>query len=511
MTSWRCWLHKRVSLLFLLLATAAAADVDRRTLHDGNLVLEDVPAIPDEIIDSLNRYQNVRAARFRAWTDDGTGIYVSTGFGDVDSIHRVDMPGGARRQITFYNEPVGDVQRQPQSGTLLFTRDVGGSEFAQIFRLDLESGDATMLTDGTSRNSAVVWDRQGTRIAYRSTRRNGASNDVWIMDPEKPEEAEIALEANDGSWWAAAEFSESGSRLLLWNYHSVTDSRIHVLDLDTGEATWVAGGDEAPSANVPVAFDENEDGVWLVTDRGGEFNQLAWQGAVPESTPVIVTKDIPWSVNSAVVSHDRRRLAFVTNENGMSRVYLLDPATRQYRRVDNIPTGVAFGLRFSPDDRHLGMTLNTPQSPSDAFTLELGEGPRDYGTLTRWTKSEMGGLDRSELRAPELVHYPTFDEVDGGRRQIPAWVYRPVGPGPCEACGCGLRLATASSRPARAGRLPVAPHDRGSARVRPASLDHRGRPPAELDQRHGAGQQRVSLARDVRWTRAVRRRAIHRV
>ena len=61
-------------------------------------MLEDVPEIPNEIIGNLIRYQSVRAARFRAWTEDGSGIYVSTGFGDVESIHRVDMPGGARRQ-----------------------------------------------------------------------------------------------------------------------------------------------------------------------------------------------------------------------------------------------------------------------------------------------------------------------------------------------------------------------------------------------------------------------------
>ncbi|HWM29483.1 MAG TPA: prolyl oligopeptidase family serine peptidase, partial [Woeseiaceae bacterium] len=30
----------------------------------------------------------------------------------------------------------------------------------------------------------------------------------------------------------------------------------------------------------------------------------------------------------------------------------------------------------------------------------------------------------------ELIHYPTFDEVDGEARQIPAWVYRPRSDGP---------------------------------------------------------------------------------
>jgi len=67
----------------LLLLSTAAAEVERRAVHDGNLILEDIPEIPREIIGGLNRYQNVRSASFRAWTADSKSLYVSTGFGDV--------------------------------------------------------------------------------------------------------------------------------------------------------------------------------------------------------------------------------------------------------------------------------------------------------------------------------------------------------------------------------------------------------------------------------------------
>ena len=415
----------------LALASAAlAADVDRRTANNGNLVMEDVPPIPARIVDDLNRYQNVRSAGFRGWTADGTGMYVTTRFGDLNQIHRVDMPGGARTQMTFYKEPVYGVSRRPGGTSLVFTRDVGGSEFAQLFLLDPATGDARLLTDGESRNGAVVWDRQGRRIAYQSTRRNGASNDVWIMDPNEPGAASIALESPDGTWWGPAEFSASGTQLLATNYVSITDARVHLVDLDSGAVSLLAGYASAPSYNVPVAFDDASDGVWILTDQGGEFVQLAWQALEPGAAVEIVTADIPWSVTSAVISHDRRRLAFITNENGMSQLYLLDTRTREYRKVEGLPTGLAGSLEFSPDDRRLGMTLNTPRTPSDSFSLDLEEDPLGYGKLTRWTTSEVGGLDTSAFVTPELIHYPTFDEVNGAPRQIPAWLYRPAGEGP---------------------------------------------------------------------------------
>ena len=417
----------------LLLLSSAVAEVDQRTVNDGNLILEDIPEIPREIIGGLNRYQNVRSASFRAWAADSKSIYVSTGFGDVDSIHRVDMPLGVRSQITFYDEPVGGITAQPGRDQLLFTRDTGGSEFAQIFALLIASGEARLLSDGESRNGVMLWDRGGTRIAYQSTRRNGRSNDLWIMDPAEPENARLALESRDGSWWGPAEFSASGSKLLALNYISVADSRISLVDLDTGGVLQLSGGAENQSVNYPVAFDDEGAGIWLMTDQGGEHNQLAWQSLQPGEPIEIITKDIPWSLSTAVLSHDRRRMAFATNEDGMSRVYLMDTKSRKYRQIDVIPTGLAFGLQFSPDDRRIAMTLNTPQTPSDAFVLELGDDPLEYRELVRWTKSEVGGLDTSSFAVPELVRYPSFDKeggADSAQREIPAWVYKPTGKGP---------------------------------------------------------------------------------
>ena len=250
------------------------------------------------------------------------------------------------------------------------------------------------------------------------------------MDPAVPAKSEMILESPDGTWWGPAEFSESGSKMLISNYVSIADSRIHLLDLDSQQNELMAGGPDDTSANIPLGFDEDEGGFWFVTDQSGEFRQLAWQPMESGAEPEIITADIPWDVNNGDISHDRSRIAFAVNENGMSRLYLLDTETKQYRSVDNIPTGLIFGLNFSPDDRYLGMTLNTARTPSDTFVLKLGNRPLEHGQLVRWTMSEVGGLDTSKFQTPELIEYPTFDNDGDSKRQIPAWVYKPRGVGP---------------------------------------------------------------------------------
>jgi len=415
-----------LSATFAAATDGRADDVERRTANNGQLVMENVPPIPATVVDELNRFQATRSASFRAWAGNGEGLYVTTRFDDVNQLHRVDFPGGARRQLTFSPEPVGDVAVQPGGRALVFTRDAGGSEFSQIFLFDERDGAARMLSDGESRNSALKWDRQGHRLAWQSTARNGASNDIWIMDPAEPDGARVVLESPDGTWWGPADFTAAGSRMLVANYVSITDSRAYLLDLDTGRQSLLTRG----GVNYPVGFDRRDEGFWLVTDRDSEFAQLAWQSLEPGSEPEIVTGDIGWNVSEATLSHDRRRLAFSVNEGGLSRVYLMDTATRRYRSVNGVPTGVAYDLAFSPDDKRLAMTLNTPQTPSDTFVLELGRAPTDHGRLERWTFSEVGGLDTEKFRIPERFDYPTFDTVDGVARRIPAWIYRPEGEGP---------------------------------------------------------------------------------
>ncbi|NEZ04687.1 S9 family peptidase [Wenzhouxiangella sp. XN201] len=414
-----------VSIVFVLAASAANAEVDRRTANSGNVVLEDVPEIPERISEALTQYQNTRSAGLIDWSADGESIYISTRFAEVSQIHRVDQPGGTRHQLTWYEEPVGGAARRPGSDLMAFLMDEGGSEFDQIYLFDPRDGSREMISDGSSRNGALEWSEDGRYLAFQSTRRNGRSNDIWMFDFENDREAEIVLESPDGSWWGPVEFSDDNGKLLIVQYVSINDSRIHVLDLDSGELTRIAGSEEEPSRNLPFGFDASNKGVYLSTDAGSEFAQLAWRPLDPDGEARVITGDIPWSVQGLELNHAGDAGVFATNEDGISRVYRFDPADESYRRIDSVPEGLVYGASFSEDDQSLALVVNNPRSPSDVYVMDW-----ESAELTRWTYSEVGGLDTEQFVMPELVHYPTFDEVDGEPREIPAFVYRPAGEGP---------------------------------------------------------------------------------
>ncbi len=414
-----------VLALALFLAPDARADeVERRTANSGNVVLEGIPEIPADIGAELRRYQNTRSASLMDWTESGESIYIGTRFAEVNQIHRVDQPGGARHQLSWFDEPVGQVVRRPGHDSLAFLMDQGGNEFSQIFMFDPATGQHELISDGESRNGGLEWSPDGRFLAFQSTRRNGRSNDLWLMDFERDEPARLVLEAPDGSWWGPVEFSSDNRRLLVQQYISANISNIHLLDLEQGELRLLAGGEQG-GRHLAFGFDAEQTGIYFATDSGSEFAHLAHRPLDPEAEARILTTDIPWSVSGFELAPNGLSAAFATNEGGVSRLYRLDTASGSHQPVGRLPIGLIGGLRFSPNGQHLGLVLNNPRSPSDVHVLDWRS-----GELTRWTYSEVGGLDSSRFAMPELIDYPSFDQVDGQPRRIPAFVYRPEGPGP---------------------------------------------------------------------------------
>ncbi len=419
------------ALLILLAAMAvSASEVQRRTANNGQVILEDIPPVPAGLSADLNRYQNIRTANFSGWTEDSKGIYIKTRFGATTQLHRVSFPGGARRQITFNTEPVGEVSTQPGGELLAYTRDREGDEFDQVLILNPKTGESQLMSDGEALNNRLIWDRQGKRLAYRSTRRNGRSNDIWVQPLDSNQPAILVHEATDGSLWKPVDFSRDGHFLLLQQFNSLIDSRIWIKSLPDGEMRLLAGDADAPSSNVAVGFDRHDKSAYFVTNQRNGAAELARVSVGAEPAITFVPGNANWDITLFVLSEDRNHGAFISNENGVSRLHLFDPAKLTYNVIEEIPAGLISGLSFSPDSKKLGLTLNSAQSPSDAWVLELGRSPLSSKSLVRWTFSEVGGLDTDKFSIPIAVRYPSPIGDEGQTMTIPAFVYLPPGKGP---------------------------------------------------------------------------------
>src|SRR6185503_2348797 len=152
----------------LLLCGALVGNLTSLTAQvPDNLVVEGVPPVTPELRRDAGRYLEFRSAAFNSWHPVRREMIVSTRFADSTQLHLVKSPGGARRQLTFFADPVAGGSFQPKSGAfIVFSQDNGGGEFYQLYRYDLADGKVTLLTDGKSRNSGPRWSRSGKWFAY---------------------------------------------------------------------------------------------------------------------------------------------------------------------------------------------------------------------------------------------------------------------------------------------------------------------------------------------------------
>ena len=409
-------------LEYLMLLTACtfvpAHDgfAQEKVLHPGeNLVTEGLPPIPASVADEVRRYTEFRFASLADWHPVSREILISTRFGNTAQIHRVKQPGGARTQLTFFSEPVGAATYEPQAGRyFLFGRDAGGNEFAQIYRCDLADGRITLLTDGgRSQNGGIEWSTRGDRIAYGSTRRNGADRDIWVMDPLDPKTDRLALQITGGGW-RVLDWSPDDKSLLVGETISVNESRLWLVDLAAGAKTLLTESGKESVSYPQARFSKHGGGVYLTCDKDSEFQRLAYLDLATRKIGALVDS-ISWDIEELALSADGKTIAFTANEAGISRLYLVDTGSRRLRRIDAIPVGVIGGLKWHPKEDVLGFTVSSARSPSDVYSLDA-----DTGQLVRWTESELGGLVAAELAEPRLVRWPSFDG-----REITGFLYEP--------------------------------------------------------------------------------------
>ena len=380
-----------------------------------NLVTDGLPEIPASIAEAVGRYTEFRSAALVSWHPTRREMLIQTRFGDTPQLHEVRSPLGARRQLTFFPDRVQNASWPRHSPDyFVFAKDKGGDEFSQLYRLDVATGAITMISSGgRSQNGLGPWSHQGDRMAFGSTRRNGADRDIYVVDPKHPSGARLLLEL-EGGGWSAASWSPDDKKLAVVEGISVNESYLWIADVATGEKTLLTPKGAEPVAYDNARFSADGKGLYVATDKESEFQRLAYVDLASGKHSYLSTQ-IPWDVDSFELSPDGKTIAFVTNEEGLSALHLLDTASGREKPAPKLPIGVVSGLEWHSNGRDLGLSLSSARSPLDSYSLDV-----TTGKLERWTESETGGLNAASFSEPELVRWKSFDG-----RTISGFLYKP--------------------------------------------------------------------------------------
>ena len=125
---------------FLALFIAHAQQKKGVVVPNENLITENIAEIPKELSNDVKKYSESRSASLAEIHPLKNEIIVNTRFGSTSQLHHVSQVMGARTQITFFDEPVSAASYEPTKGEyLVYSKDIGGNEFGQLFKLDLKT------------------------------------------------------------------------------------------------------------------------------------------------------------------------------------------------------------------------------------------------------------------------------------------------------------------------------------------------------------------------------------
>lgn len=396
----------RKLILFFCLLCSFAAEAQRAEVQpEVGSTTEGVPAIPPSLAAGVRRYTNFRTAEILSWHPLKREMLIATYMCNTPQIYLVKVPGGARTQLTFFEDrPTRGVSYQPTRGEyFIFSKDSGGNENYQNYRYDFEDGQTTLLTDGKSKNGPGVWSNHGDRIAYSSNRRNGTDVDLYVENPLDPKTDRLLVKL-EGGGWSALDWSRDDSKILTLQEISVNESYLWLIEVSSGEKTLIT----PKSGPIAVAYGDShfsKDGksIFAITDRDSEFRRLA---RIDISTRgyTFLTGHIPWDVVEAQLSPDGKMVAVTSNEDGKTTLHMLDAASGREKPLPSVPPGYVIDLHWRRNSHELGFSLDSARWPDDAYSLDT-----KTGRVERWTFSELGGLNTSGFVEPSVIHWKTFD------------------------------------------------------------------------------------------------------
>jgi dipeptidyl aminopeptidase/acylaminoacyl peptidase len=411
------------SFLFSAAFIGAFAAAGADTIEpNANLKVDGLPPIPASLAAKVAPYTEFKPTTAVSWHPRKRELVVARRAVNTTQLHRVARPGGELSPLTDFAEPVRFGAWWPKApGVLVFARDAGGNEQQQVYRLDPGARAPVLITDATRKNEPAGVTHARDRMLIDSTdvdktvRRETPTTDLTLVDPLRPASAR-KVATLPGTGWGDFTFSFDDRRLGMIEYKSVNESYVWVMDIATGARRRVlpAATASTPIASSDLNFARNGKGLYLSTDRDGEFRRLAFLDLATGALDYF-GEGGDWDVESIALSPDGRTLAVITNEAGIGVLRLYDATTRKPLPRPAMPVGNVRGLVWHENSRDLAISVNSAQSPSDVYAIDV----RD-NVVTRWTETRVAGLDASAFRSAEPIDWKSFDG-----RSIGGFIVRP--------------------------------------------------------------------------------------
>jgi dipeptidyl aminopeptidase/acylaminoacyl peptidase len=409
-------LRRKFASVIVLFLSAAVGLAQGQFISPGKSIdALGVPPIPSSLAREIEPYNGIYGLPLAGWDPTKREVWLK-GLSSVTWISRVKTPGAAPETSSIYIQSSGiyDIYLQPQGRYLAYTRDTNGNESFQLYLYEISSRQSTLLSDGKSRNTEPVWSNAGDKITYSSSPSGAEGVNLRLLSPSDPKTDHL-IEQSTGNYLKAYDWSPDDKNVVYCDFTSNTVSSLWLVDVATGKNSTLSPKSDKPELYDFPQFSKDGKGVYVVTDHDSDFRRLAYIDLASRKISYFPSAT-QWDVEDFQIGPDGKTVAFITNEDGISKLHLFDLLSRKEHQVAQLPVGIISDIRWRKDSTELAFNLKSPSSPNEVYSSNV-----EGGKVELWAKSVTNGVDTSKFSRPELIHWPTFD-----KRTLSGFLYRPA-------------------------------------------------------------------------------------
>jgi dipeptidyl aminopeptidase/acylaminoacyl peptidase len=347
----------------------------------------------------ISRFLNVRTASAPSPAPDGRQVAFRTQISGTPQLWVVDAVGGWPHQLTF-GEAVTFHAWSPAGDWILYGSDRGGNEREGFYLITPDgTRERELLPPAEAFRQFGAFTRDGTRIVYATTERDGVDFDIHLLEVATGMDREV-FRGRMGLY--AASFSPDGRRVLLSEARGEDANDLYLLDVGSGALdTLFAPPDRASYG--PFAWTPEGGGFYLATNQDREYAALAFYDVTRRRLRIVEAPDR--DVEDVALSHDGTMLVWTTNDGGYSGLHARNLSTGAPVSPPDLPRGV-YGVTWADGAPVAAIHVTGPRVPGDIWMWDAVA-----GTVRRATWSDAAGLDLGRLVVPDHYSFPARDGV----------------------------------------------------------------------------------------------------
>lgn len=400
----KCLLRKMLAV-FCCLFSVALSNVFAQgdEISPGpNLLTQGIPRIPASLARTVQRYtSNAYGLPVAGWDATKRELWIKDLKSDGTIVYRVAEPGGSTKAVLSISTGVYDLYYQPQRKYLVYNRDTNGNEQFQMYLFDIETGKTAQLTDGTSRNTEPVWSNAGDRIIFSSSPAGGKGVSLSVINPLDSKTNRLLVQSS-GTYFKAYDWSPDDRLAVFIEYMSNTTSALWLVDVASGTKTLLSSKEKSDEYYDSPQFAKDGNGIYLITDHDSDFRRLAYLDLKAKKLTYLSTDKS--DVEDFKIAPSGKTLAFISNDEGISHLHLVNTKSGRENTVPSLPAGIISDLYWHENSQDLAFNFKSARTPTDVYSINI-----ETGALSKWTSGKTGDVDIAKIPDPEIIHWKSFD------------------------------------------------------------------------------------------------------